>query len=155
MPFIFTPDGNDDNVEIKKSKIPRAGKGLYAKKDFKRGDFICWYMGYLIENDMIVNGYYDSDYILKLPDKNLYICAEDVNSCFGRYINDGLSKYNSNCIFETYTDIYSAGIKAKKKINKGDELYLTYGTDYWKEKKRYDILKIADKLFIDAMNEDD
>lgn len=154
MPFVFTPDGNNNNVEVKKSKIPRAGKGLYAKRDLKRGEFICWYMGYLIVNDMIENGYYDSDYILKLPDKDLYICAEDEKSCFGRYINDGLSKHNSNCVFETYDDIYSAGIIAKKKIKKGDELYITYGDDYWKEPIRYDRLNKSDKEFIDNMNED-
>jgi len=112
-------------------------------------------MGYLIPTDMVENGYYDSDYMLKFPDKDLYICAEDEKSCFGRYINDGLSKYNSNCIFESYTGIYSAGIKAKKKIKKGDELYLTYGSDYWKTNSKYDKLKIADKQFIDDMNDND
>jgi hypothetical protein len=140
---------------VKKSQIPRAGKGLYAKKDFEKGDFICWYMGFLIENVMIENEYYDSDYILKLPNKDLYICAEDEKSCYGRYINDSLSRRVSNCIFEAYTDIYSAGIKAKRKLRKGDELYISYGYEYWSEKRRYDKLKRADKLYIDEMKEDD
>ena len=53
MPFLFTPDGNEANVEIKKSKLPRAGNGLFAKKNFKKGDFICAYMGVLLEKDMV------------------------------------------------------------------------------------------------------
>jgi len=152
MPFIYSPDGNDDNVDIKKSKIPRAGNGLYAANDFVRGDFICWYMGFLIVKNMVENNYYDSDYLLKLPNKDLYICAEDEKSCYGRYINDGLSKYASNCRFETYTDIYSAGIKATKKIKKGDELFISYGYEYWSEERRINKLRNADKLFVENMN---
>lgn len=154
MPFLYSPDGNDENVDIKKSKIPRAGNGLYAKKDFTKGDFICWYMGFLIEEDMVDNGYYDSDYLLKLRGKDMYICAEDKKSCYGRYINDGLSKYKSNCEFETYDDVLSSGIKAKRKIKRGDELYISYGPEYWTDEKRYSILNKKDKDFIDEMNDE-
>jgi hypothetical protein len=151
MPFLYTPDGTGKNVDIKKSKIPRAGKGLYAKKDFVKGDFICWYMGFLIEEDMVDNGYYDSDYLLKLNGKNMYICAEDKKSCYGRFINDGLSKYKSNCVFETYNNTNSSGIIAKRKIKKGDELYINYGPEYWSD-NRYTKLNQEDKEFIDNMN---
>ena len=32
---------------------------------------------------------------------------------------------------------------------------LTYGSDYWKTNSKYDKLKIADKQFIDDMNDND
>ena len=148
MPFIFFGE-NSDLVEIKTSKLRNAGNGLFATKNINKGEFVCWYFGALIEKDFIENGYYDSDYLLSNPHSNLIIDAEDQNSCFGRYINDSLSLKKNNCEFVFYTDTTSAGVIATKNVKKGDEFYMSYGLDYWREDRRYNLLSDKNKKYID------
>lgn len=147
MPFTHFAETNND-VEVKASSINNAGDGLFATKDFKKGDFICWYNGVFIEPPVIENGYYDSDYLLKIPGSDLYIDAEDPLSCYGRFINDGLSKKNSNCKFIDYDDVYAAGVIATRKIKQGDEIFVSYGHDYWIEPRRNQKLSQKDKDYV-------
>ena len=147
MPFHFFGE-NNDNVEIKKSKIKNSGKGLFATKNFNTGDFICWYMGVLIEKDFVVNGYYDSDYLLANPNSELIIDASDEKSCYGRYINDSLALKKNNCDYDFYSNTTSAGVIASKNIKKGDELYISYGMDYWREDRRFNLLSNKNKNYI-------
>lgn len=153
MPFHFFGE-NNDNVEIKQSKIKNAGRGLFATKNFAKGEFICWYFGCLIEKDFVENGYYDSDYLLHNPHhSDLIIDAEDEKSCYGRYINDSLGLKKNNCEFNFYTDTTSVGIIATKNIKNGDEIYISYGIDFWREDRRYNLLNKRNRDYIN--NRDD
>jgi SET domain-containing protein len=82
------------------------------------------------------------------------IDASDPNSCYGRYINDSLSKKKQNCDFESYKDIHSAAIVATKNIKKGSEIYISYGINFWKEPRLYDKLSVADKQYVDNDGDD-
>ena len=148
MPFEYFGE-NSDIVKIKKSNIPNGGKGLFATKSIKKGDFICWYFGVLIEASFVENGYYDSDYLLKSPNTNLVIDANDPKSCFGRYINDSLSLQKNNARYEFYDDTTSVGIIATKNIKKSEEIYMSYGADYWLENRRYNLLSNTNKQYVD------
>ena len=147
MPYIHFGE-NSDIVEIKNSKIANAGQGLFAKKRIKKGDFICWYFGVLVEKDFVDNEYYDSDYLLKNPFNNLIIDASDPNSCFGRYINDGLGEFSSNSKFDFYEDTTSGAVIATKNIKKGDEIFISYGMTYWNEPRRYNLLSQRNKEYL-------
>ena len=59
----------------------------------------------------------------------------------------GLKK--NNCDFDFYTDTTSVGITATKNIKKGDEFYISYGMDFWKEDRRYNLLNKRNKDYID------
>lgn len=149
MPYTHFAE-NSDIVELKPSKIAGAGTGLFAKKRIQEGQFICWYFGVLVDTDMVENGYYDSDYLLKNPNKpDLIIDAEDPLSCFGRYANDSLHLQKNNCYFEFYRDINSASLVATKNIKKGDEIYVSYGINFWREPRRYNMLSEEDKGYLD------
>lgn len=147
MPYSHFCESSD-LVEIKNSNIPNSGQGLFAKKRIKKGDFICWYFGVLIENSVVENGYYDSDYLIKNPFTNLIIDAEDPLSCFGRYINDGLGNSQNNSKFDFYEDTTSGVIISTKNIKKGDEIYISYGMDYWTEPRRYNMLSQRNKDYL-------
>lgn len=148
MPFTFFGD-NNKTVELKDSKIVGAGTGLFAKKKFKKDEFICWYFGVLVEKDLVENEYYDSDYLLKNPyHLDLIIDADDPLSCFARYANDSLSRKKTNSRFEFYVDINTASLVATKDIKKGDEIYVDYGTEFWLEERRYNKLSNEDKAYV-------
>jgi SET domain-containing protein len=152
MPYTFQSE-TSDIVEVKKSKINKAGKGLFAKQAMKRGDHICLYFGVLVFKDQVHNGYYESDYMLEDPAHDFIIDAADPKSCLGRYANDSLSMKKSNCKFAFYDDPFSGYLQATKAIKKGEEIYVSYGKDYWqdaidKDAKSYTSLPKKDKDFI-------
>ena len=149
MPFTFFGD-NNKTVELKDSKIAGAGTGLFAKKKFKKDEFICWYFGVLVDKDLVENEYYDSDYLLKNPHHlDFIIDADDPLSCFGRYANDSLGRKKNNSRFEFYVDINTASLVATKDIKKGDEIYVDYGTDFWLDERRYNKLSNEDKAYVE------
>ena len=153
MPFIYFGE-NSDIVEIKESKISGAGQGLFAKKKIKKGDFICWYYGVYVDRASVENGYYESDYLLTLRGQDLVIDASDPLSCYGRYINDSLSMKKTNSSFVSYENTYSAGVKAIKDIKKGDEIYISYGIEFWEEPSRKNKLSQNDREYIEENNDE-
>jgi len=149
MPYIYFAE-NSDIVEIKPSKLTNAGDGLFATKSIKKDEFICWYSGVYLSKEFIENGYYESDYLFQPRGRNkLVIDASDPNSCYGRYINDSLSKMKKNSDFESYADTHSAAIIATKNIRKGSEIYISYGNNFWREPRLYNKLSVADKQHVD------
>ena len=122
---------------IKKSTIPGAGKGLFTKKDIKKGERIVEYLGEIVteaeldrraEND--IYGY--AFYISKKKCVDAYYTPKEI----ARYANDakGLTKIKgitNNCCYVVYKN--SGWIKAEKNIPKGAEILVAYGAEYWKE----------------------
>jgi hypothetical protein len=113
-------------VSVKRSELPRAGKGLFATKEYERGDFITWYEGDRITED-------DANDLDKLG-LATHICriggvvmdARNVECVNGK---GGASWANSN---PAYTNsrfvVYNFVIylKATRKIRNGDEIYVFY-----------------------------
>jgi hypothetical protein len=88
--FAKTP-GTDWSkvVKIKKSQLPKAGNGLYALKEFRRGDIVCEYEGEVVtwaecekRSDDGHEGY------VFFFSKNRCIDAYFTPWAFGRYAND-------------------------------------------------------------------
>ena len=124
---------------VKKSQIPGAGKGLYTKRDFKKGDRLIEYTGEIItekeldaraEKDIFGYAFYIS--------KNKCIDAYYMPEVLARYANDakGLTRVEglkNNCCYEVWKN--RGWIKAEKNIKAGDEILVSYGTEYWKDIK--------------------
>lgn len=147
MPFTHMAE-KSDIVEIKKSNLKKAGKGLFVTKKLKKDDFIAWYTGVYIDKETVDRDYYDSDYLWAFEGSDLIVDAADPLSCFGRYANDSLNKGLTNARIVQYDDIHSGALLANKAIPKGSEVYITYGPEYWLEKRRFDKLNSEDKQFI-------
>jgi hypothetical protein len=80
---------------------------------------------------MIDNEYYDGDYLLRLKGRKTVLDAEDKLSCFGRWINDSLSKNKTNCKFQQLDKtLNSTEGEATKNIAKGLEIYAEYGLNH-------------------------
>jgi len=126
------------SLVVKQSTIPNAGNGLFAKRDFRKGELIGYIKGVPIsdeEADEIAN----SDdprkfYFLDLFNGKTLDTYGSKSLCI--YANDaeGFTKVsgfkNNGCIGVTknHTKGY---ITAISDIKAGDEIFLDYGEDYW------------------------
>lgn len=143
-------------LEIKKSTIPNAGLGIFAKKTYKKGDWITDYSGKYVNskqyekliNERDFNTLYYSIYN-QSNNKTLIGDSQfknDISQC-GHLIND-ISNINYNEIFDnnkikeyiyskknTNVDFVIDGDKiqlfARRNILKNEELFTHYGVMYW------------------------
>ncbi len=114
---------DNTGVVVKRSS---AGLGLFATKEFKRGDFIIEYTGKRITDA-------EAD---KRGGKYLFIVKKDVvidgtgRENTARYINHGCKP---NAEAERDEEELKIRIFAKKKILPGDEITYDYGKEYCDE----------------------
>ncbi len=139
------------SFEIKESKIKGTGNGVYTKKFIPKNSLITYYSPtYIISKD---NKIYTDNQIITDKDKimDLYETYKDYhityyntgiiglpsyrnNKYLGHLINDKGYKLGkiykpnlNNCIFHNK----GLGILSTRDIKKGEELYVTYGKNYW------------------------
>ena len=127
---------------VKKSSLPKAGKGLFTKRDIKKGERIIEYLGEIVtekeldrraENDIYGYAFFIS--------KNRCIDAYYTPEATARYANDaeGLSKkkgHPNNAFYEVWKR--RGWITAERDIKAGSEIFVSYGKEYWKD-IRYNI----------------
>jgi hypothetical protein len=134
-----------DDLIVKTSTIPNSGNGLFAKRDFKKGEIIAYFTGKLIDNDKFdllkkhFSGYpinhfggTRGHYLIDLGDKTLDTYDSD---CLAKYANDiegpaKTNKQNNSTIFSSKKR-KSAYICATHNIKAGDEIFVSYGKEYW------------------------
>ena len=130
------PEYND--VKVKRSKLPGAGNGLFAKRSFEAGEVICVYAGTILPSEGKDYVKWNSSYVFALNSK-WSVDADDENSCFARYINDPIisDKYNAEfrdtmaAKYRTAPNIPGIVCKAIVDIPKGAEIYASYDDSYW------------------------
>ncbi|MBS1652932.1 MAG: SET domain-containing protein [Bacteroidetes bacterium] len=121
---------------VKKSQLPNAGKGLFTKKEIKKGEKVIEYKGEIInwkEYEKRVAD--DKDGYLFFINKTNCIDAFNTPQHKARYANDaeGLSKtkgLKNNCNYEIFGD--KCFIVAKRNIIAGEEIFVDYTKEYWK-----------------------
>ncbi|HWA35056.1 MAG TPA: SET domain-containing protein [Cyclobacteriaceae bacterium] len=124
-------------VLIKKSLLPGAGKGLFAKTAFKKGDRITEYAGPLKKwKDVKDQDGYNA-YLLRL-NRTTAIDARRSKSP-GRYANDAagfvrVPGLRNNAEYLTYGN--RCFIEATRKIKKGEEIFVSYGGEFWRLQKK-------------------
>lgn len=123
----------ENQLVIKTSKIPGAGKGLFTNKFIPKGTLIVEYKGRMRTWKEVLNGKHFNAYVYYI-DRNHVIDAMRQKKSMGRYANDaegmikinGL-KNNSRYVIEG-NRVY---IESKKDIAAGEEILVSYGKDYW------------------------
>jgi SET domain-containing protein len=120
---------------VKKSKLPKAGKGLFTTIPIKKGDAIIEYKGEIInwkEYQVRVDENRDG-YLFFINNKRC-IDAFPTPQHKARYANDasGLSKIKglkNNCVYDISKN--KCFIVATKNIEAGDEIFVDYTKEYW------------------------
>jgi uncharacterized protein len=123
----------DKHLYIKRSKLPKAGKGLYTKIFIQKGTRIVEYKGRLqtwkeVKAEDGHNGY------LMYIHRNAVINAQPAVNTLGRYANDamGLSRIKG---IRNNAEYVSEGtrcfIEATHNIKPNEEILVSYGREYW------------------------
>ena len=139
----------NEDLEVKESQIPGAGKGLFTKRDIKKGERIVEYLGEIItEAECDRRAEKDQYGYIFFINKSRCIDAFHTPEAIARYANDakGLSRIkglNNNCCYSIYQN--RGWIEAEKNIKAGSEILVSYGAEYWRE-IRYNIKLDAEKV---------
>jgi len=121
-----------DEFVVKRSRIPKAGKGLFLNKTVKKGDKLLEYTGKEVDRETAAK----SGYGLMLR-KGVYIDAKN-DSGKARYINAPPLGVKANVRISLNKDRTKAYVVALHKLEPGEELYMGYGAAYWKQHKKHD-----------------
>lgn len=121
-------------TKVRPSTLPNSGQGLFAEQDIKKGEPIAMITG-PIYNATELKAIVRDEYILEDVCGTRFIDVEGP----ARYANDarGLTRMpgtNNNSAFLSYED-GTLWLEATKKIKAGEEIFVAYGKQYWKEIK--------------------
>ena len=125
-------------IEVRKSSIPSAGMGVFAKESLSEGQRIGEYKGQLISREEF-KGKKDTYYVFEVSRKvgksykTFYIDARYKKySNILRYVNGARTTTQKRFInvraYQYGGKIY---YKTLKPLRKGEELLLDYGDSYW------------------------
>ena len=123
----------EKKVEIKKSGLPGAGRGLFAKEFIPKGSRIVEYKGQVTTWNDVKDNDGNNGYIYYVKRYHV-IDASRHTGALGRYANDarGLQRVkgmtNNSVYVEDGMKVY---IESKKDIPAGAEILVEYGKDYW------------------------
>lgn len=123
----------EQHLEIKTSQIPNSGLGVFAKCDIPKNAYISRFKGKIVRD------------LYNVPLPNIYYLVEmedgstiDVYNAKekGKYINDAAGLIRVPGLKNNSVITYNNGktyIMATRKIKKGEEIFVGYGSSYWKE----------------------
>ena len=131
----------ENQLLIKKSRLPGAGKGLFTKKFISKGSLITEYKGKIttwkeVRHDNGTNGYI---YYVK---RNHVIDAAPYKKGFARYANDARGMIRVKGLTNNAAYIEQGLmviIQSTRDIPAGGEIFVGYGKEYWdtmRENKR-------------------
>jgi uncharacterized protein len=117
-----------DDFEVRRSTIPGANLGLFARARIRVGDTIGYYTGEVITEREYENGHHaDSRYILWVARTHI-IVGEGPKANYTRYLNHS-SRPNAAMVVSTRWK--TARFEAIRAIRPGDEVFFDYGEYYW------------------------
>ena len=118
-----------EDFKLQKSTIPRAGKGLFVKKDFATHEKLGDYKGQRMSVAAFGAQVPDSAYGYRFKGK--IIDAKKTQSCITRNINDARDDAKTNCEFVDRIRQNKVECLATKPIKSGSEVFVDYGPNYW------------------------
>lgn len=135
---------NSDNIEalevdylyINTSQLPASGNGLYTAVEIYKTEIIAYYKGEILTDTQAKlrakKG--EDKYFINLIDGRILDSMK--TKCFAKYANDAVGFLNSN--FKNNAKIAldesnQVCLIATRKINVGEEIFCSYGKQYWKK----------------------
>lgn len=128
----------EKQLYLKKSLLPGAGKGLFTKKEIPKGTVIVEYKGRVTTWDAIKHEDGKNAYLYYINSKRV-INAKPFPKTFARYANDAMGRVrvkgirNNAEYIEKNKKCY---IRSTRKIREGEEIFVSYGREYWQMMKK-------------------
>jgi hypothetical protein len=115
-----------DQFEFRDSRLPNAGRGVYALRNFTQNEAVTRYIGRVVSE---LRPYSQYSLSLKLPGRNPVIMDSSIEHAgehpqhyaFAHYINHASIKSDRNCMFTM-----SGHVRATRNIVKGEQLLSSY-----------------------------
>lgn len=123
----------EKKVEVKLSKLPKAGKGLFAKEFIPKNTRIVEYKGKITTWKEVDDNDGNNGYIYYVKRYHV-IDASRYSSALARYANDarGLQRVKGMTNNSEYVeDGLKVYIESRKDIPAGEEILVEYGKEYW------------------------
>ena len=123
----------EKKVEVKLSKLPNAGNGLFAKEFIPKNTRIVEYKGKITTWKEVDDNDGNNGYIYYVK-RHHVIDASRHTSALARYANDarGLQRVKGmNNNSEYVEDGLKVYIESRKDIPAGEEILVEYGKEYW------------------------
>jgi uncharacterized protein len=124
------------NLDVKTSTIPDAGLGLFSLVSRPVGFNLVEYMGELLSAEETERRYPKNSsgtYCLKLT--NSFFLDSALSRGVGSLANHPGKGTKPNVKFVVCTRKKSARLEVIEKVKAGDEIFVSYGDDYWKDAK--------------------
>lgn len=125
----------EDYLYVEKSQIPNAGKGLFTAIDIEKNEIIAVFKGEILDEDEEEKRKDKNEYFVVLL--NGLVMDSKYTDCFAKYANDAeckfKTKFKNNAII-TINFENEPCLVATKKIKDGEEIFVSYGSDYWSDK---------------------
>lgn len=119
-----SPSKTTSDLIIKESKIKGAGRGVYANKNYKQGEIIETCPMIDVDVNTTPDDHILQDYIFDhITDENKRVLVFGYGSMYN-HSDDYNVDYDQT---QENTMVYTAN----RDIQKGEELYISYGDDYW------------------------
>ncbi len=118
---------------IRKSQLPKAGKGLFTRVNIRKGDRIVEYKGRLQPWKEVKHEDGHNGYLLRV-NRHLAINAQPYKRALGRFANDAAGLVKLRGLFNNADYLiygHRCFIEAKCHIQKGEEIFVNYGREYW------------------------
>lgn len=119
---------------VKESQIPKSGLGLFTSIPIQRGEIISVFSGDILSPEEASKSI-DKRYQINLLDGNV---MDSIGSdCFAKYANDADGSefvFKNNSIISVNSDDVPC-IVASKDICIDEEVFVSYGENYWKSRK--------------------
>ena len=109
-------------VAVFPSTITRAGDGLFATRDFDKGEVVAEYYGEVLSFAKMALRE-NRDYIMGGFGLNKYVDAANCRSCAGRYVNDCFVPGRLNARFRKDASSCRADVVATRVVRAGEEIF--------------------------------
>lgn len=140
------PDSIDahekEYLYIQTSQLPNAGNGLFTSIDIFKDEVIALFKGEKLSDKQATTRAkkQEDGYFINMLDGSI-LDSKNV-ACFAKYANDsqGLKKttfkYNAEISLNDEEEVCLIAIK---KIKTGEEIFCSYGKEYWKKFKHHNL----------------
>eukprot|EP00929_Paragymnodinium_shiwhaense_P113039 TRINITY_DN81302_c0_g1_i1.p1 TRINITY_DN81302_c0_g1~~TRINITY_DN81302_c0_g1_i1.p1 ORF type:complete len:190 (+),score=5.46 TRINITY_DN81302_c0_g1_i1:95-664(+) len=135
LPDLGCQDGQKLGLEVRRSLIPGAGKGLFVTRDVAMGQHLCDYRGSILNGREATLALQSGNvsriaYLMRLG-KGVSIDAFPHPCVLARYINDHPDHLCLNARFVKDASTFRARIVTTRPLQAGQEVYVPYGSGAW------------------------